>query len=76
MPSTWPEWAAGPNQSLALPLSDRRGHAVGRWVGCQVESCPACLSLSLLPSICSLSQNRWALAADGPNFPEVFGSLQ
>lgn len=69
-----PGWAAGRNRSLALPLSDSR--ARGHWVGRQVERRLACLSLSFPPSSCSLSLNCWTLAADGPNFPEVFERLQ
>ena len=69
-------WAASQRAgSLALPLR-QTGGAVGRRGGRQVESRPARLGLSFLPSSCSLSQGCWTLAADGPNFPEVFERLQ
>lgn len=64
------------NRSLALLLSDRQGPMVGCQAGRQVESRLARLSLSFLPSVCRLSQNCWTLAADGPNFPEVFECKQ
>lgn len=65
---------AGTRASPCPSQTDSR--ARGRWVGRQVERRLACLSLSFPPSSWSLSLNCWTLAADGPNFPEVFERLQ
>lgn len=62
-------------RSVAPPprAAARRGRTLG---GRQAGSRPACHGLSFLPGSCSLPRSCGPLAADGPNFPEVFEHFQ
>lgn len=61
------EKLAGSQSLLALPLSDKAGWS---YVGLDAQ-----LKAGLPVSV-SAFQRSWTLVAHGPNFPEVFESLQ